>query len=38
MKGFDRKLDHEMLPHGFKAKLRRWLLVLLKIEQTTNEK
>jgi hypothetical protein len=38
LKGLDRKLDHEMLPHGLKMKLRRWFLILLKMKQTTSEK
>jgi hypothetical protein len=38
LKRFNRKLDHEMLPHGLKAKLRRWFLIVLKMKQTTSEK
>jgi hypothetical protein len=36
--GFDRKLEHELLPHELKTKLPPWFLMLPKMEQTTSEK
>jgi hypothetical protein len=37
LKGFERKFDHEMLPHGLKTKLKRRFLMRLKMEQKTSE-
>jgi hypothetical protein len=33
LKGFGRKLEHELLRHELKTKLRCWFLMLLKMEQ-----
>jgi hypothetical protein len=38
LKGFDRNLEHELLPHRLKTKLWHWFIMRLKMEQTTNEK